>query len=123
MWSAAGFCLRPLIFNLYTHRLSTVICQAGLSCHFFADDSQLHKSNFPSDFPVLACCLKDFIEDVAEWMGGSKLKMNDDKSELMAIGRYPNNHAENIQINSEIKLPIKPKYRINIHRRNPNHTN
>ena len=30
--------------------------------------------------------LKDCIEDVAEWMGDSKLKMNDDKTELMAIG-------------------------------------
>ena len=30
--------------------------------------------------------MKDCIEDVAEWMGDSKLKMNDDKTELMAIG-------------------------------------
>ena len=48
--------------------------------------SRLHKSSVPSDFPVLACCLKDCIEDVAEWMGDSKLKMNDDNTELMAIG-------------------------------------
>ena len=74
------------LFTLYTHPLSTVICQSGLSYHFFADDSQLHKSSLPSDFPVLACCLKDCIEDVAEWMADSKLKMNDDKTELMAIG-------------------------------------
>ena len=80
-----GSVLGPLLFTLYTHPLSTVICQSGLSYHFFADDSQLRKSNVPSDFPVLACCLKDCIEDVAEWMGDSKLKMNDDKSELMAI--------------------------------------
>ena len=57
-----------------------------LSYNFFADDSQLHKSSVPSDFPVLACCLKDCIEDVAEWMGDSKLKVNDDKAELTAIG-------------------------------------
>ena len=74
------------LFTLYTHSLSTVISQSGLSYHFFADDSQLHKSSVPSDFPVLACCLKDCIEDVAEWMADSKLKMNDDKTELMAIG-------------------------------------
>ena len=66
--------------------LSTVICQSGLSYHFFAGDSQLHKSSVPSNFPVHACCLKDCIEDIAEWMGDSKLKMNDDKSDLMAIG-------------------------------------
>ena len=62
---------------------------SGLSYHFFADDPQLHKSSVPSDFPVLACCLKDCIEDVAEWMGDSKLKMSDDKTELMAIGSRP----------------------------------
>ena len=74
-----GSVLGPLLFTLYTHpltSLSAVICQSGLSCHFFADDSQLHKSSVPSDFPVLACCLKDCIENVAEWMGDSKLKMD-----------------------------------------------
>ena len=80
------YILGPLLFTLYTHPLSTVIRQCGLSYLFLADDSQLHKSSVPSDFPVLACCLKDCVEDVAEWMGDSKLKMNDDKTELMAIG-------------------------------------
>ena len=81
-----GSVLGPLLFTLYTHPLSAVICQCGISYHFFADDSQLHNSSVPFDFPVLACCLKDCIEDVAEWMADSKLKMNDDKTELMAIG-------------------------------------
>ena len=81
-----GSVLGPLLFTLYTHPLSAVICQSDLSYNFFADDSQLHKSSVPSGFPVLACCLKDCIEVVAEWMGDSKLKMNDDKTELMAIG-------------------------------------
>ena len=81
-----GSVLGPHLFTLYTHPLSTVICQSGFSYHVFADDSQLHKSSVPSNFPVLACCLKDCIEDVVEWMGDSKLKMNDDKTELRAIG-------------------------------------
>ena len=81
-----GSVLGPLLFTLYTHPLSAVICQSSLLYNFFADDSQLHNSSVPSDFPVLACCLKDCIEDVAEWMADSKLKMNDDKTEVMAIG-------------------------------------
>ena len=81
-----GSVLGPLLFTLPTHPLSTVIRQSGLSYHFFADDSQLYKSSVPSDFPVLACCLKNCIEDASEWMGDSKLKMNDDKTELMANG-------------------------------------
>ena len=85
--SATGFCCRTssLVF-MYTHPLSTVICQSRLSYNFFADDSQLKKSSVPSDFTVLACCLKDCIEDVAQWMSDIKLKMNDDKPEPMAIG-------------------------------------
>ena len=82
--------LGPLLFTLYTHPLSTVICQSGLSYHFFADDSQLHKSSVPSDSPVLARCLKDCIEYVAEWMGDSKLRMNYDKIDFMAIGTMSN---------------------------------
>ena len=39
-----GSVLGPLLFTLYTHPLSTVICQSGISYHFLADDSQLHKS-------------------------------------------------------------------------------
>ena len=73
-----GSVLGPLLFTLYTYLLSTVICQSGLSYYFFADDFQLHKSSVPSGFSALACCLKDCIEDVAEWMSDSKLKMNDD---------------------------------------------
>ena len=48
-----GSVLGPLLFTLYTHPLSTVICQSGLSCHFFADDSQLHNRVFLLIFQFL----------------------------------------------------------------------
>ena len=54
-----GSVLEHLLFTLYTQSLSTVICQSGHSYHFFADDSQLHNS----DFPVLVHSLKDCIEE------------------------------------------------------------
>ena len=84
-----GSVLGPLLFTLYTQSLSTVIYQSGHSYHFFADDSQLHNSSTPSDFPVLVHSLKDCIEDIAEWMCDSMLKMNHDKTELIAIGTKP----------------------------------
>ena len=84
-----GSVLGPLLFTLYTQSLSTVICQSGHSYHFFADDSQLHNSSTPSDFPVLVNSLKYCIEDVAEWMCDSMLKMNHDKTDLIAIGTKP----------------------------------
>ena len=88
-----GSVLGPLLFTLYTQSLSTVICQSGHSYHFFADDSQLHNSSTQtsqySDFPVLVNSLKDCIEDVAECMCDSMLKMNHDKTEFIAIGTKP----------------------------------
>ena len=81
-----GSVLGPLLFTLYMQSLSNVICKSGHSYHFFADDSQLHNSSIPSDFLALAHSFKDCIEDVAEWMSDRKLKMNYDKTELIAIG-------------------------------------
>ena len=78
--------LWDVFYLLYTHPFSAVICQSDLSYHLFVDDSQLYKSSVPSDFAILACCLKDCIEDVAEWISDRKLQMNADKTELMAIG-------------------------------------
>ena len=86
MWSAAGFCSgTSSVYSVYTsfkYRYLSI----WYFISFLADDSQLHNSSVPSDFPVLACCLKDCIEDVADWMADSKLKMNDNKTELVAIG-------------------------------------
>ena len=81
-----GSVLGILLFTLYTQSLSTVIYQSGHSYHFFADDSQLHNSRTPSDFPALVHSLKDCIEDVADWICDCMLKINHDKTELIAIG-------------------------------------
>ena len=92
-----GSVLGPLLFALYTHPLRTAICQSGLSYHFFADDSQIHKSVVPSEFPVLVLCLKDCIEDAAEWMGDRKLKKNGDKRMVIKLSLW-----------SSLALPLCP---------------
>ena len=84
-----GSVLGPLLFTLCTQSLSTGICQSGYSYQFFADDSQLHNSSIPSDLPAVVYSLKDWIEDVAEWMSDRMFKMNTDKTELISIGTKP----------------------------------
>ena len=67
-----------LSYLVCAQSLCNVICQSGHSYHFF-----------PSDFPALVHGLKGCVEDVAEWMTASTLKMNNDKTELIAIGTKP----------------------------------
>ena len=45
--------LGPLLFTLYSHSQSTVVCQFGLLCHFFADDSQPQNQVFLLTFQFL----------------------------------------------------------------------
>ena len=78
-------CGTSFIYSVYTpfkYRYLSIWYIISFLCRWFP----LHKSSVPSDFPDLACCLKDCIEDVAEWMADSKLKMNDNKTELFGIG-------------------------------------
>ena len=86
MCNAIRFCSGSFsIYSVYTpfkYRYLSIWSFISFLCRRFPAS----QTSVPSDFPVLACCLKDCIEDVAEWMGDSKLKMNDNKSELTATG-------------------------------------
>ena len=89
MWCATRFSSGTSLIY-FVHKVS-------YHCHlsirplipFLADDFQLQNLSTPSDFPVLVHSLKDCVEDVAEWMCDSVLKMNHDKTELIAIGTKP----------------------------------
>ena len=74
------------VYSVYTHAQYRYLSVRSFIPFLCRGSPKLHKSSVPSDFPVLALCVEDCIEDVAEWMGDSKLMMNDDKAECMAIG-------------------------------------
>ena len=81
-----GSVLGPVLFTMYMQPLSSVIRQSEAQYHFFADDSQLHRSAVLEDLRDTASQMKTCIENVAKWMKLNKLKMNDDKTELMLAG-------------------------------------
>ena len=76
-----GSVLGPILFTM-----GSVIQQLGTTYHFAADDPQLHDSAAPSEFSSLVRDMTSSIEEVGLWMKGNKLKMNDDKTELITIG-------------------------------------
>jgi hypothetical protein len=66
--------------------LSNVFKSSSHLYHFFADDSQLYNSTHPSSIPNLVSDIANCIENVAAWIKSNKLKMNDDKTEILILG-------------------------------------
>ena len=54
--------------------------------HFYADDSHLYDSAVPDEVPHMAANLSIAIAGVCTWMADNKLKMNEDKTEIILIG-------------------------------------
>ena len=75
----------PILFVLYTTPLSTVIERHSILHHSYADDTQLQNSATPDRLPNLIDSMRLCIDDIKDWMTDNKLKLNDDKTEVMII--------------------------------------
>ena len=80
-----GSVLGPMLYTLYTLPLGNVIRQHLTPFHMYADDTQLYKSAKPSDTTKLIMDVQSCIVAVKAWMTPNKLKMNDDKTEIMPV--------------------------------------
>ena len=80
-----GSVLGPILFVLYTTPLSTVIERHSILHHSYADDTQLQNSATPDRLPNLIDSMWLCIDDIKDWMTDNKLKLNDDKTEVMII--------------------------------------
>ena len=72
-------------FSFYTLPLSAVIERHSIIHHSYADDSQLQNSATPDRLPDLIDSMRLCIDDIKDWMTDNKLKLNDDKTEVMII--------------------------------------
>ncbi|WP_419634815.1 RNA-directed DNA polymerase, partial [Thiolapillus sp.] len=84
-----GSVLGPILFILYTQPLSDVISHHSVSHHMFADDTELYKSDSPSEAFTLSRTIEACISDVKVWVVQNKLQLNDDKTEILLIGSAP----------------------------------
>ena len=84
-----GSVLGPILLILYTQPLPDVISRHSVSRHMFADDSELYKSDSPSEVFTLARTIESCVSDVKVWVVQNKLQLNDDKTEILLIGSAP----------------------------------
>ena len=75
-----------------------MIRECDVSYHFFADDSQLHDAAEPLLVPSLVQETTLCIGKVSDWMKANKLKMNDEKTEIIPIGT--NSKLKQVHVNS-----------------------
>jgi hypothetical protein len=79
-----GFCLGPLLFIIYASEMFSIIENHLTDSHGHADDTQLCCSlnpNCVNDQEVAVQGMENCISNLRDWANGSKLKMNDSKTE------------------------------------------
>ena len=80
-----GSNLAPTFFSIYMLPLSQVISRHHISCHFYADDSQLYRRLSTDDSTGLDS-LKTCLGEIKEWMSQNQLQLNETKSEFILFG-------------------------------------
>ena len=81
--------LGPLLYLLYTSPIADIITLHNLQYHLYADDSQ-HYISFKTDCSADLAQAKSSVElcvkDIDCWMTNNKLKLNQEKTELISCG-------------------------------------
>ena len=82
-----GSVLGPLLYVLCTAPIADIIKSYDLHYHLYADDSQIHVF-FSSQSQQYLCLIKSKLEacvHIDSWMVLNRLKLNQDKTELLLI--------------------------------------
>ena len=79
-----GSILGPILFTMYTVELSHLLKSINISCHFYADDTQLFFKI--SNIEETTIEVNRVFDCIKNWMDSRRLKLNVDKTECIIVG-------------------------------------
>ena len=79
-----GSVLGPVLFNIYSRSLFTVIENCGFSTSGYADDNNARTSfALQFQYDIITHQLPDLMKEISNWMNSHFLKINPDKTEII----------------------------------------
>ena len=81
-----GSVLGPVLFTMYAQPLVHIMGKFTIPYHLYADDTQLFGSVYPNELPDLINRFEHCVAEVKAWMKVNKLKLNDEKTEVILLG-------------------------------------
>ena len=87
-----GSVLGPLLYTLYTAPICSIITAYDLKFHLYADDTQIYFPVTEDTKHVIVPCVENCVKEIKDWMVLNKLKLNEDKTEIISF--YGNNRKK-----------------------------
>ena len=81
-----GSVLGPILFTLYVQPLTGILELYNCHFHFYADDTQIYQSSPPGSIHNVITNVEECIDHVKQWMNANKLKLNQEKTEVIVTG-------------------------------------
>ena len=77
--------LAPILFTLYSAPVGIIARMHDLSVHLYADDSEVYLAFGSAEAEVSVIRVERCVNDIKTWTTFHKLKMNNDKTEILEI--------------------------------------